>query len=128
MLRHKILMGAAAVVLATSASMALGPSALADPSGHLTATPNPVTPKDGVIHFKLVGHHLALPGTYTLYSAQLMARCQSQNVNGTSVTTNDAGHFSYKAVGSNCVAGSSIVQAEETVAPYWTYDMTLTET
>jgi hypothetical protein len=126
MLRHKILMGAAAVSLATSASMTLGSSALADPSGRLTATPNPVTAKDGVIHFKLVGHHLPLPGTYTLYSAQLMARCQSQDVNGTSVTTSRAGHFSYKAEGSNCATGSSVIQASQTVSPYWTFDMTLT--
>jgi uncharacterized protein (DUF2141 family) len=126
MLRRKILMGASAAVLAASASMALATSASAGPTGRLTATPNPVTARDGIVHFRLVGHHLPLPGTYTIYSAQLKARCLSQNVDGTSVTTNHSGHFSYSAEASTCAVGSSLIEVAQTVAPYWTFTMTLT--
>ena len=92
MIRRKILMGAAAAVMATSASMALGTSAFAGPTAQFKATPNPVTAKDGIIHFKLVGKRLP-GGAYALESAQLDDVCLSQNVNGISVTTNHAGHF-----------------------------------
>jgi hypothetical protein len=126
MLRHKILMGVAAAVLATSASMALGTSALAGPMGHLTANPNPVTARDGIVHFRLVGHHLPSPGTYTLYSAQLKEVCLSQNVDGTSVTTNHAGHFRYNAEASTCATGSYLIEVDQTVSPYWTFTVSLT--
>ncbi len=126
MLRHKMLLGVSAAVLATSASMALGTSALAGPTGRLTATPNPVTAMDGIVHFRLVGHHLPRPGPYTIYSAQLKARCLSQNVDGTVVTPNHAGHFSYRAEASTCAVGSSVIEVDQTAAPYWTFIVTLT--
>jgi hypothetical protein len=128
MRRHKLFMGASALVLAASGSMALGPSAFARPPGRFTATPDPVTARDGIIHFKLVGKHLPGPGTYTLESAQLRAVCLSQDVDGTSITPSHTGHFSYKAEASTCTSGSYVIALDQSQAPHWTFLLTLTIT
>jgi len=51
---------------------------------------------------------------------------QSQNVDGTSVITNRAGHFRYRVEASTCAVGSSIIEIDQTAASYSTFLVTLT--